>query len=234
MKKIIHDSIESTQTDARVRIALESRPFVVMAHMQTQGYGKFERIWESYKGNFFATFAVDMAIEHYEFSKIPMVICIKLCELLSTLCRADHTFNVKWPNDIMLNNKKIGGVLIEKLDNTFLIGIGLNIKKSPLDDKVSYKATNVLDETGVDIDVINILDELCEYFVKFDHILKEFDAAELRQNYMTRLEGLGQTRKVVTRTETFIGRLQNINHDGALILDVEGHEKLIYSADVFI
>jgi BirA family biotin operon repressor/biotin-[acetyl-CoA-carboxylase] ligase len=234
MKKIIHDSIGSTQTDARLRIASTPRPFVVMAHVQTQGYGKFERSWESYRGNFLATFAIDMAIEHYDFGKVPMLICIKLCELLSTFCQLKHTFNIKWPNDIMLNNKKIGGILIEKLDNTFLIGIGLNLKKSPEDNKVSYKATNVLAETGTDIDVGKILDELSEYFSGFKYTLIEFDAAELRQNYMTRLEGLGQTRTIVTRKETFIGRLQNINHDGALILDVEGHEKLIYSADVFI
>jgi BirA family transcriptional regulator, biotin operon repressor / biotin---[acetyl-CoA-carboxylase] ligase len=234
MKKIIHDSIGSTQTDAKLRIASTPRPFVVMAHVQTQGYGKFERVWVSYRGNFSATFAVEMAIEHYEFGKVPMLISLKLCELLSTLCQFEHTFNIKWPNDIMLNNKKIGGILIEKLDNTFLIGIGLNLKKSPEDDKVSCKATNVLAETGVDIHVSKILDELSEYFSGFEYTLEEFDAAELRQNYMARLEGLGQIRTIVTRQETFIGRLQNINHDGALILNVEGHEKLIYSADVFI
>jgi BirA family transcriptional regulator, biotin operon repressor / biotin---[acetyl-CoA-carboxylase] ligase len=234
MKKIIHNSIESTQTDAKLRIASEPRPFVVMALVQTQGYGKFQRAWASYRGNFSATFAIDMVIEHYEFGKVPMLISLKLCELLSTLCQRDNTFNIKWPNDIMLNNKKIGGILIEKLDNTFLIGIGLNLKKSPEDDKVSCKATNVLAETGVDIHVSKILDELSEYFSGFEYTLEEFDAAELRQNYMARLEGLGQIRTIVTRQETFIGRLQNINHDGALILNVEGHEKLIYSADVFI
>lgn len=234
MKKIIHDSVESTQTDARVRIASTPRPFVVMAHVQTKGYGKFDRPWESYKGNFLATFAIDMFVEHYDFGKVPMLICIKLCELLSKLCHDKHTFNIKWPNDIMLNHKKIGGILIEKLDNTFLIGIGLNVTQSPGDENVSYAATNVLAETGIEISVNTLLDEMSEYFVGFEHTLKEFDAATLRQNYMTRFEGLGQTRKIVTRKETFFGRLQNINHDGALILDVDGHEKLIYSADVFI
>jgi BirA family biotin operon repressor/biotin-[acetyl-CoA-carboxylase] ligase len=234
MKKIIHNSIESTQTDAKLRIASEPRPFVVMALVQTQGYGKFQRAWASYRGNFSATFAIDMAIEHYEFGKVPMLISLKLCELLSTLCQRDNTFNIKWPNDIMLNNKKIGGILIEKLDNTLLVGIGLNLKKSPGDDNVSYKATNVLGETGVDIEVSKILDKLSEYFSVFYRRLKEFDAAELRQNYLTRLEGLGQMRTIVTRKETFIGRLQDINHDGALILEVDGQEKLIYSADIFI
>lgn len=234
MKKIIHDAVSSTQTDARLRVVSTPRPFVVMSHLQTNGYGKFGRVWESYKGNFSATFAVDVSIEHYDFGKIPMLICIKLCELLAEFCHLEHAFMIKWPNDILLNSKKVGGILIEKLDNTFLIGIGLNLKRSPKDDKVSYAATNVLAETGVEIDVNKILDEMSKYFISFERILKEFDAATLWQNYMTRLEGLGQTRKIVTRYDTFIGRLQSINHDGALILDVDGDERLIYSADIFI
>ena len=234
MEKIIHDSIRSTQTDARLRVASTDRPFVVMAHMQTNGYGKFERAWESYSGNFSTTFAVDLSVPHYDFGKIPMLICIKLCKLLSTLSHSKAEFQVKWPNDILLNKKKIGGILIEKIDNTFLVGIGLNLRQSPEDGKVSYATTNVLSETGVQIDTIKILDELSEYFLQFAEVLKECDAAELRQDYMTLLEGLGQTRKVVTRYETLFGQLQDINNDGALILDVDGDKKLIYSADVFI
>jgi BirA family transcriptional regulator, biotin operon repressor / biotin---[acetyl-CoA-carboxylase] ligase len=234
MKKFIHDSIGSTQTDARLRIVSTDRPFVVMAHLQTNGYGKFERVWESYSGNFLATFAVDLSVPHYDFGKIPMLICIKLCGLLSTLSHSKVAFQVKWPNDILLNKKKIGGILIEKIDNTFLVGIGLNLRQSPKDGKVSYATTNVLSETGVQIDTIKILDEMSEYFLQFAEILKECDAAELRQDYMTLLEGLGQTRKVVTRHETLFGQLQDINNDGALILDVDGDKKLIYSADVFI
>lgn len=234
MEKIIHDSIDSTQTDARLRIASTDRPFVVMAHMQTNGYGKFERVWESYGGNFFATFALDLSVQHYDFGKISMLVCIKLCELLSTLSHSKAEFLVKWPNDVLLNKKKIGGILIEKIDDTFLIGIGLNLRHSPEDGKVSYPTTNVLLEIGVQIDTIKILDELSEYFVQFEKVLKECDAAELRQKYMTFLEGLGQTRKVVTRHETLFGQLHDINNDGALILAVNGDKKLIYSADVFI
>lgn len=234
MEKIIHDSIDSTQTDARLRIASTDRPFVVMAHLQTNGYGKFERAWESYSGNFLATFAIDLSIQHYDFGKIPMLVCIKLCELLSTLSHSKAEFRVKWPNDIMLNKKKIGGILIEKVDSTFLVGIGLNLRQSPEDGKVSYATTNVLAEAGVQIDTIKILGEMSEYFIQFAEVLKECDAAKLRQKYMTLLEGLGQTRKVVTRQETFFGQLHDINNDGALILDVDGDKKLIYSADVFI
>ena len=234
MEKIIHDSIDSTQTDARLRIASTDRPFVVMAHTQTNGYGKFKRAWESYSGNFLATFAIDLSIQHYDFGKIPMLVCIKLCELLSALSHSKAGFQVKWPNDILLNKKKIGGILIEKVDSTFLVGIGLNLRQSPEEGKVSYQASNVLAETGEQIDTIKILDELSEYFVQFVELLKECDAAELRQEYMTLLEGLGQTRKVVTRHETFFGQLRDINNDGALILDVDGDKKLIYSADVFI
>jgi BirA family transcriptional regulator, biotin operon repressor / biotin---[acetyl-CoA-carboxylase] ligase len=234
MKKIIHDVLLSTQTEARVQINRLSKPFVVMTYNQTSGYGKYGRVWESGAGNFAATFALDLSVSHYDFGKIPMLVSIKLCELLSTEVGEGISFRIKWPNDILLNKKKICGILIEKIDNTFLIGIGINLRQSPEDGRFAYNTTNVLQETGVLIKPDTILNELSRYFDHFNKEVTECNADQLRQNYMTLLEGLGQQIKVVTRKETFSGLLQDINNDGALVLNVEGTHTLIYSADVFI
>lgn len=233
MKKIIHDSIPSTQTEAALRLMTTPRPFVVLAYNQTDGYGKFGRAWVSYEANFTATFAVDLILQYYDLGKIPMLVCIKLCELLSALTGLEKAFRIKWPNDILLNRKKIGGVLIEKLDHSLLFGIGLNLKYSPKEINASYGATNVFCETNVGIAPERILEELSKYFSHFDKTFNECAAADVRKNYMTLLEGVGHEIKVVTHYETLVGRLQDINDDGALVLDVNGEHKLIYSADIF-
>lgn len=234
MKKIIHDVLLSTQTEARLQLNRLPVPFVIMAYNQSSGYGKYGRIWESSVGNFSATFAVKLSVSYYDFGKIPMLISIKLCELLSARAEGDVSFRIKWPNDILLNKKKICGILIEKIDNTFLIGIGINLRQSPEDGRFAYNATNVLQETGILIEPDTILNELSRYFDHFHKKVAECNAVQLRQTYKTLLEGLGQQIKVVTRKEMFSGVLQDINNDGALIVNVEGVNTLVYSADVFI
>ncbi len=234
MKKIVHKLIPSTQTDAKVRLQTTQRPFVVMAHTQTDGYGKFGREWIARNGNFTATLAVDVMVNHYNFCKIPMLVCVQLCEVLNKLTGLKGVFRIKWPNDILLNRKKIGGVLIEKIDETLLFGIGLNLNYSPELTNTAYIAGNVLDEVGVTIKPEILLDELSEYFASFETRFNEISVADVRQKYMTLLEGMGHEIKVATRHETLMGRLQDINSDGALVLDMNGERKLIYSADVFL
>lgn len=234
MKKIIHNILLSTQTEARLQLNQTSTPFVVMAYNQSSGYGKYGRVWESYEGNFSATFAIDISISYYDFGKIPMLISIKLCELLSKQVGKSFSFRIKWPNDILLNKRKICGILIEKIDNTFLIGVGINLRQSPEDGRFAYNATNILQETGSLIEPDTILNELSTYFEHFNKKITDYNAEQLRQDYMALLEGIGWEIKVVTRKESFSGVLQDINYDGALILNVDGVDKLVYSADVFI
>lgn len=234
MQKIILDSIPSTQTEAKLRVSDTQRPFVVYTQNQSGGYGKFGREWVSDRGNFTATFAVDISIQHYDFGKIPMLICIQLCELLSGLTNTQDAFRIKWPNDIVLNRKKLGGVLIEKIEETLLVGIGLNLIYSPKHISSEYEAGNITDELGMKISPQTVLEQLSEYFSDFACRFDEISAADVRQTYMTLLEGIGHEIKVVTRHETLMGKLQDINSDGALVLDVNGEHKLIYSADIFL
>lgn len=234
MKKIIFDTLASTQTEAKQQLNQLPLPFVIMAQMQTGGYGKYGRVWESFSGNFFATYALGLNIDYYDFGKLPMLICTKLCHLLSELTQGIHKFRIKWPNDILLNKKKICGILIEKIDNKLLVGIGINLRQSPEEINVSYGITNVLQETGILITPDQLLNGLSKYFDGFEALFKKCDGVQLQQDYMALLEGLGQTIKVATRTETFFGVLQDINYDGALVLNVEGAKKLIYAADIFI
>lgn len=234
MKQIVLERIPSTQSEAKLQLQTTQRPFVVMARTQTQGYGKFGREWIAKEGNFTATFALDIRVSYYDFGKIPMLVCIELSDVLNRLTGLDGVFRIKWPNDILLNRKKIGGVLIEKIDNTLLFGIGLNLIYSPELMKTAFKPGNILDEVGMKIEPKIVLDKLSKYFEGFERRFNEITAADLRQKYMTLLEGVGHEIKVVTRHEVFMGRLQDINNDGALVLEMNGEHKLIYSADIFL
>lgn len=233
MKRILYNTLDSTQTEARLLLQSQDLPFVVMTPHQTAGYGKYGRTWHSEAGNFSATFAIRHVPENYSFGKVPMVISIEICRIIEDMITHHGQVAIKWPNDILLNQRKICGVLIERHDDTLLVGIGINLRWSPNSTDVAYPTTNILAETGVLIQPEVMLDQLAASFEHFDAALKQIDAANLRQTYLTRLNGKGQTITAVTRTHTYVGVLQDINTDGALIMNIDGAQQLIYAADIY-
>lgn len=233
MKKLIISPIHSTQTYAKTQIELMDLPFVIASDFQTAGYGRYKRQWETPKGNFAATFVVKLQIIAEEFFKLPMLIGVKVCEVLTALANKKK-FNLKWPNDILLNNQKVGGVLIEKQDDTFLIGIGLNLKHSPNVSSVIYPVTNIEDEINVSVRFKELLSKLALWFESLPKVLDEIDSETVIASYRKLLVGIGQNISVKTPHVAFEGVFKDISSNGSLILNVQGEERLIHAADIFL
>jgi len=100
---------------------------LVIADIQTSGRGRRGNLWVSPVGAGLFSFALkeDLNISMEEYSKLPLVVGIALLEGLKTVERLDYKF--KWTNDIYLQDKKLSGILVEKIGDFFIIGIGINI-----------------------------------------------------------------------------------------------------------
>lgn len=232
MKKIIRTPIESTHTEAKKQAECLTLPFVVASDFQTQGYGRYGRVWECPQGNFAATFVVPLELEGSEFFKLPMVVAIKLCELLVSFT-GKAVFELKWPNDILIHSKKVGGVLIEKADNAFLVSMGLNLLHSPQNIEIQYPVTNVAAETDVKIEFKELLSALVIWFEDLDTHIQSIDSLDLVQQYKRYLVGIGCEITVKTAKETLLGLFKDIHQDGGLILEMENETRIIYTAEIF-
>lgn len=114
--------------------------FLVVADKQTAGYGTHNRKWESPNGNLY--FSFDCYFENVQ--NIPYVISYALHKTISHFLSCDSlkkhlSVVIKWPNDILINSKKIAGILVEESFGTYIVGIGVNLLESPLLISTSFK-----------------------------------------------------------------------------------------------
>lgn len=139
----------------------------VVANSQRAGYGKYQRSWVSSPGNLYLSFVCFLHQKSSEIYALPFIISISIAEALSSF-GLDH-IKLKWPNDLICDGKKVGGVLIESGPCfpsegspdllSFVVGIGINLVSSP--DHVDYKTT-YLREQGIEIDRLSLIKKIIE------------------------------------------------------------------------
>tara|TARA_Y100000389_G_scaffold129234_1_gene126681 strand:- start:1239 stop:1778 length:540 start_codon:yes stop_codon:yes gene_type:complete len=133
---------------------------MVVSELQTNGKGQYGRKWISYKGNLFVSFFYNIDNIKFSIKKFTKINCMLVKKLISRFYKKKILF--KSPNDLLINKKKISGILQEiivKDDKKYLIvGIGINIIKSP--NITNYPTTNLLEIVGKKIDykiMVNLL-----------------------------------------------------------------------------
>ena len=160
-------SVKSTNNTA-IRIIRETNYDLgmVISETQVKGKGQYGRKWISLKGNLFVSFFNKLNKSNLKISTITKINCLLVKELLSKFTKKKILF--KKPNDLLIDKKKICGILQEVIlikDNKFLItGIGINIAKNPVIR--NYPATNLQEVTKKSISKIIVENKLKQIFEK--------------------------------------------------------------------
>ena len=105
----------------------EECPRLIIAGEQSQGRGRYGRIWFAPKGNLYLSYVqpIEHPIEH-----VPLIVGVAVAQILRKLMSPLVT--LKYPNDVLVEGKKICGILIEKVDPFYSVGVGINVASSPL------------------------------------------------------------------------------------------------------
>ena len=166
-KKFKFKKVKSTNNTA-IRL-IKSKNFksgMVIAETQSKGKGQYGRIWISNKGNLFVSFFHELSLSDIPISKIININCLLVKKLLSKYIKKKIIF--KKPNDLLIDKKKICGILQEKIsfsNKVFLItGIGININKNPIIR--NYPATNMCELTKKSINKLKVENNLKRLFEK--------------------------------------------------------------------
>lgn len=121
----------------------------VLAKKQTKGRGTHGKRWISHKGNLFLSIFFPLKKNFPTFDEFSIINGIIISEVIKNFCKK-KIINLKFPNDILINGRKVSGILQEIIDlNTkkfLIVGVGVNIVSNP-SIKNKYKATNILKET---------------------------------------------------------------------------------------
>ena len=139
---------------------------MVVSENQKNGKGQYGKKWISYKGNLFVSLFYNIDNIDSSIKKLTRMNCLLVKKLISKFYKKEIFF--KSPNDLLINKKKISGILQETIikdDKKYLIvGIGINIVKSPNINK--YPTTNLLEIVGKKIDYKNMVNQLKSIFEK--------------------------------------------------------------------
>ncbi|MBF0224727.1 MAG: biotin--[acetyl-CoA-carboxylase] ligase [Desulfobacterales bacterium] len=206
----------------------------IIADKQTRGKGQHNREWISAKGNLYGSIILpnieELSARWQSF--IPLTCGYVITQTLK-LFGIDS--KLKWPNDIIIGNRKIGGILIEKKNKT-IVGVGLNFTTYPSDEKLrdefSLKATSIVKEG------FNLYIE--EFWIKFILLLKNFfyniiyTNNEEEENEFIKLINskflfINQKVKVfINKDDVKKGFFKGISNDGGIIISGDS-EEIIYS-----
>ena len=133
---------------------------MVVSDIQTMGRGQYGKKWISYKGNLFASFFYRLNDINLSLPRLTKINCLLVKKLLTNYYKKNIT--IKKPNDILVQKKKISGILQEKIsilgDKFLIVGIGINIAKSPIIK--NYPTTNLNELTNITINKIEIENKL--------------------------------------------------------------------------
>ena len=222
---IYFKEITSTNTLAMKNISDFSDRDILMAEIQTEGRGRFDRKWISDKPeNIYISFVLKPAVnlkENSSLNNISQYLSVKLCETLETYGVSPV---IKWPNDVLINNKKIAGILAQTSirGNNFqglVLGIGVNLNFDIEDmEKIDRPATSLNLILGEKIARDEFLKNLLErFFENYDEFLNTgFDF--IKNNYVKKAYFLGNTITVNTYKSQIKGIAKKIADDGSLII----------------
>jgi BirA family biotin operon repressor/biotin-[acetyl-CoA-carboxylase] ligase len=172
-----YQEVDSTNEEAkRLAVGGASHGAFIWAKKQTHGRGRAAREWVSREGNLFVSVLLspDIDLKHYQ--EVSFVAALAVKEMLQPIVGSNYEISLKWPNDVLLNGKKVAGVLLETVliakKNWLIVGVGLNVDSHPKD--VRYPAT-CLTEAGVQIISAKIaLSRFIHHFVgRYDMWMKE-------------------------------------------------------------
>ncbi len=234
IKRIHFDSIGSTNTWAKEHVEeLDSDCLtIITADEQTAGRGRFTRDWVSPKGcNLYVTYVVFVKDLRFSIGNLPQVLALAALE-------AHVSVGIKWPNDLVIGKKKLGGILCEVVQCDFgyavVVGLGLNINmpKSYF-DKIDRPATSLLEELGSVQDREHISERIHKQFILYLTLFLEKGFTPLLDSFRKAI--VHQTGEIIrfSNFQTVIeGAFQRIDDKGALVLIVDGKEKTFTSGEL--
>ena len=184
----------------------------VIALEQTSGKGRRGNVWDSKRGGFY------MSTVSSNHKLLPAVVAVSLIRVLSENI-AD--LSLKWPNDLIISGKKVGGILCEKFGNYSIVGIGINLVNEP-----AISNSTTLASHGYEIDK-SIL--LASFLYNFDQV-SALESEKIVEEFTNSDCLIG--KKIYWADNS--GVAKSIDLDGSLIVECNGQDLNLYSDEVHI
>ena len=220
---LAYDVVDSTNEEAR-RLARggASHGAVIWAKRQVDGKGRMGREWISEEGNLFVSLLLQPKVALADAAQFSFVTALAVAEALKPVVSEVGTISLKWPNDILLDGRKLGGILLETEPTEdgkgfwLIAGIGINVESAPPESEVMFPAT-CLKQAGIEIISAKIvLSRLLPHFVECYDRWMGNGFEEIRQKWLDLAHYKGETVTVVSGKEEYRGTFMGIDAQGRM------------------
>ncbi len=238
------EEIDSTQNFAQnIAVDKKENGTIIIAEKQTSGRGRLDRKWTSPKGGIWFSLIIHPKFDVSSSTLIPILSAVALSKSIKSVL--DIETEVKWPNDITMNGKKVAGVLVDASFQTnsidyLILGIGINFDIDT--KKLEKRLTKTPNFYGIDSlrgkeDKTPPKKLLKEFLLQFEKNLFQLDKGEkskIIKEWTKRAAGIGKKITINTSNGKISGISQGIDNDGALKIKTRNETKKIYVGDVVL
>lgn len=205
------DSVTSTNDYAKSILGEAPEGTVVLADEQTDGKGRFGKEWFSPTGGIW----MSVILQPKVISLLPIATGVAICETLST---NGVLAGIKWPNDILINRRKIGGILTEVVDEFVVLGIGLNLTVRKFPPELSLIASSVALETKKYLNKKMVFELLCKQLDDYYTVLQHGKASDILAKWRHYTVILGQQVTIEMVDKKISGKVLDIDREGGLVI----------------
>jgi BirA family biotin operon repressor/biotin-[acetyl-CoA-carboxylase] ligase len=238
----LFDEVESTQTEAHRLVSGGSgHGTLVIAERQTSGRGRMGRPWHSPAGiGIYMSLVITPEITLPFSPQITLLTAVALCRTIRKNYQID--IGIKWPNDLLINGRKVSGILVESSGEderirymVIGIGIGCNMAAEDYPEELKGIATSLCMETGKIIDRTALIASFLQQFEELYHLYMNSGFAPIRTLWESLSVSLHKPIRVLTGGKWIEGMALGINEMGALIVrQTNGELSYVYSGETNI
>ena len=233
---IFHEVIDSTNVEAKRLIENDkiNKATWIIANRQTSGKGRNNNKWVSEVGNFYGSYVLPINLDH---RKIPFISCVtslSVYDAIKNLLPNNDLLKIKWPNDILYNDAKLAGVLIEnslsKSKSFSIIGIGINLKNSPnINNHKTISIKSIIDNEVMPKDIIGTLDSNINNYL---NILNSDNVSKLIRLYKNNCWKMRDQVRFLHNNIEFEGILDDITDTFEIQIKINGEFKKFNSGEL--
>ena len=233
------DSLPSTNLEAARRASEgAAEGLCVVAGEQTAGRGRLQRQWVSPKdAGLYFSMVLRPQFEQSAWSLLTLMAAVAVNDALREACKLET--DIKWPNDILANDKKLCGILAETVETSLrravVLGIGINLTRHSVPEEFEQVATSVETATGRSHDLEILLEALIVALTKYYATLRQTGGPEtiIREWCARSSYGEGKLVRVVESNRMLVGTTRGLEPDGALRLETDdGDIRIVRAGDV--
>ena len=240
----LHEEVASTNDEVKRALeAGEPEGLVVRALRQVSGYGRQGRSWTSPEGGLYCSLLLRPQVAPRELPTLSLVVGMAVRRALVALAgaRAEEAVRIKWPNDVVVNGKKICGILTEMSAEMtgihyLVIGTGINTNVEEFPEEIQSVATSLIKELGEKVNRAELIAACLKYFEEYyEKYIAAGNLAPLKEDYEALLLNRNNKVRVLEPNHEYTGLSLGINEDGELLVEKEdGSVTAVYAGEVSV